>query len=156
VASKLTDTTSEIICQHVRQNMVPPPVAAQSIGITYRTFQTWMKSGASDDWTGKDTRHARFYREVCMASSDAQIKAQKRLLKSVDRVESDNLKWMLERWDSDTWGRQVTIKVQNEIRHEMAIELLGEVNEILDVESYSRVQSRLLEEGSSGKKTAAH
>jgi hypothetical protein len=62
MASKLTDTTSEIICQHVRQNMVPPPVAAQSIGVTYRTFQTWMKSGASDDWTGKNTRHARFYR----------------------------------------------------------------------------------------------
>jgi len=136
--------------------MIPPATAAQSIGITLRTFQLWMKTGSVDDWGGKDTPHARFYQEVSRAASDAQIKAQKRLLKSLDRVESDNLKWLLEKWDSETFGRQVTIKVKNEIRHEMAVELLGEVNEVLDIESYERVQSRLLQEGSPGDEAATN
>ena len=152
---RLTSANRETICDFVRKGMVPPPVAAQSIGVTYRTFQTWMKRGAADDYAGRVSEHADFYRDVCRASSDAQIRAQQRLIKSIDRVESDNLKWMLERWDSDTWGRQVTIKVQNEIREEMAVELLGEMHEVLDLEAYSRVESRLLQEGSPGDKAAA-
>jgi hypothetical protein len=136
--------------------MIPPPVAAESVGTTYRTFQSWMKRGAADDFAGVESEYARLYRDVCRAAADAQVSAQKRLLKSTDRVESDNLKWFLERWDRDTWGAQVVIKVQNEIRQAMAIELLSLVRETLDDEStYRAVESRLLEEGDRGEKGAA-
>lgn len=155
MTARLTDTNTEIICQHIRKDMIPPPVAAQSIGMTYGAFQRRMKRGAADDWAGRETAYATFYREVSRAVSDAQIKAQKRLMKSFDRVESNNLQWLLEKWDSETFGRQVTIKVKNEIRQEMAVELLGEVNEVLDLESYGLVQRRLLQESSSGEKAAA-
>jgi hypothetical protein len=104
--------------------------------------------GAADDFAGVESEYARLYREVCRAAADAQVSAQKRLLKSTDRVESDNLKWFLERWGRDTWGAQVVIKVQNEIRQQMAIEVLSLVRETLDDEpTYRAVESRLLEEG---------
>ncbi|MEM9194822.1 MAG: hypothetical protein AAGF12_36930 [Myxococcota bacterium] len=145
--ARLSDTLRDAICHLVRKDMIPPPTAAQANDVTFKTFQNWMRTGAADDWALRDTPHATFYREVSRAASDAQIRAQRRLMKSADRVESENIKWLLERWDTETYGRQVTIHVRNTIREEMALELMGQLRETLDVESYSRVESRLLSEG---------
>jgi len=135
--SKLSDTNLEIICAHVRQDMVPPEKAAASIGVTYPTFRGWLRRGEADHWGGKETAHSRFYCEVCRAVADVEIKTLKRLSRSTDRVESDNLKWMLERCDVATYGRQVTVQIRTEMKEELTVEILGKVHDALDGEDYA-------------------
>lgn len=99
--TKLNPTTQERICQAIRVGATYQ-LAAQYGGVTYKTFNEWMKAG-------EDAQKG-IYREFCEAVKKAEADAAMRWLALIDQAATMQWQaaaWKLERRYPEDYGRQV-------------------------------------------------
>jgi hypothetical protein len=93
--SKFTPETSEKILEAIRKGNYRE-VAAKYAGITFWTFNHWMKKGKAGE-----EGYAEFSQAVLDAETSAEINAIARVIASPDMKD---LRWWLERKFRDRWG----------------------------------------------------
>jgi hypothetical protein len=81
-------------------------LASESVGITYKTFNEWMKKGQTD----KSGKYRQFYQYIQKCNADAAKKCLKRLNEAAEGGNCQVYMWILERRFSEDFGRRVYIK----------------------------------------------
>jgi len=78
-------------------------LAAESAGLTYKTFNSWMNEGKNST-SGK---YYQFHNHIKKRNADAAKKLLKRLKTAVDAGNCQVCMWILERRFSEDFGRRV-------------------------------------------------
>ena len=78
-------------------------LAAESAGITYKTFNDWMNKGKTE----KSGRHNKFYKYVHKCNADGAKKLLERLNDAALAGNCQICMWILERRFSEDFGRRV-------------------------------------------------
>jgi len=78
-------------------------LAAETTGITYQTFNSWMNRGKTE----KSGKYYLFYKHIKKRNADAAKVLLERLNKAADAGNCQVCMWVLERRFSDEFGRRV-------------------------------------------------
>lgn len=143
---KLNPDMQERIIAHMKKS-VSPETAAGAEGITYRSFQNWMRRGQAEweaEWEDKEDKgvpepgtYAGFFYAIRRAQSEAKVDRIKDALdgdgQGVGNGKAKCAQWLLERTD-----RQFQPKIAMKVEQEMSV-LLDVLEAVLPFEHYTAV-----------------
>jgi transposase len=77
-------------------------LAAESAGVTYKTFNDWMNKGKTE----KSGKYYQFYKYITKCNADGALKLLERLNESAKAGNCQVCMWILERRFSEDFGRR--------------------------------------------------
>jgi len=107
--TKLTKELQQQIGENVALGMTCA-LSAASAGITYQTFNDWLKKGKNS----KSGEYFAFYNHIQKCNSDAALKCLQRLKEAVDAGDCRVAMWILERRFVKSYGRRDYRKINAE------------------------------------------
>ncbi len=100
--SKLTPDIQKKIGENIALGLTYR-LAAESAGVTYKTFNEWMNRGKTE----KSGKYYLFYKYIQKRNADAAKVLLERLNKAADAGNCQVCMWVLERRFSDDFGRRI-------------------------------------------------
>ena len=100
--SKLTPDIQKKIGENIALGLTYR-LAAESAGVTYKTFNEWMNRGKTE----KSGKYYLFYKHIQKRNADAAKVLLERLNKAADAGNCQVCMWVLERRFSDDFGRRI-------------------------------------------------
>lgn len=109
--SKLTAELTEVFCENIELGL-SYNLSCQAVGITFATFNEWMKAGAK----GKDKIFCDFYNAVRASEAACAKKCLTRIRAAAERGSLAGDMWLLERRYPADYGRKdkLDLKAQTE------------------------------------------
>jgi hypothetical protein len=109
--SKLTEELTEVFCENIELGL-SYNLSCQAVGITFATFNEWMKAGAA----GKEKRFCDFYDKVRASEATCAKNCLLRIREAAERGSLAGDMWLLERRYFADYGRKdhLNMKAQTE------------------------------------------
>jgi hypothetical protein len=104
--SKLSPDITRLIGENVALGLTYA-LAAESAGITYQTFNSWMTKGKNS----KSGRYFEFYKHIQQRNSEGALRLLERLNAAAKAGDSRICMWILERRFPENYGRRVYRKM---------------------------------------------
>jgi len=105
--SKLTEELTQVVCENIELGL-SYNLTSQAAGITFQTFNDWMKAGAA----GKDKRFCDFYDKVRASEATCARKCLERIRVAAERGSIAGDMWLLERRYAADYGRKDHVNMQ--------------------------------------------
>ena len=99
--SKLTEELTDVFCENIELGL-SYNLSCQAVGITFATFNEWMKAGAA----GKDKRFCDFYDKVRASEATCAKNCLLRIREAAERGSLAGDMWLLERRYAADYGRK--------------------------------------------------
>jgi abortive infection bacteriophage resistance protein len=99
--SKLTPDITQLIGENVALGL-PYVLAASFAGITYQTFNDWMKKGKNS----RSGEYSKFYEHIEKCNAYGAMKCLERLNKAAEAGDTRICMWILERRFPEDFGRR--------------------------------------------------
>ena len=100
--SKLTPEIQQKIGDNIALGLTYR-LAAESAGVTYKTFNDWMNKGK----IGRSGKYYQFYKHINKCNADGARKLLKRIQEVAEAGDIRICLWILERRFPDEFGRQI-------------------------------------------------
>ena len=109
--SKLTEELTDVFCENIELGL-SYNLSCQAVGITFATFNEWMKAGAA----GKDKKFCDFHDKVRASEATCAKKCLERIRAASERGSLAGDMWLLERRYPADYGRKdhLNMKAQTE------------------------------------------
>lgn len=109
--SKLTEELTDVFCENIELGL-SYNLSCQAVGITFATFNEWMKAGAA----GKDKKFCDFHDKVRASEATCAKKCLERIRAASERGSLAGDMWLLERRYPADDGRKdhLNMKAQTE------------------------------------------
>jgi hypothetical protein len=109
--SKLTEELTQVICENIELGL-SYNLTCQAAGITFETFNEWMKAGAA----GKEKKFCDFYDKVRVSEATCAKNCLTRIRAAAERGSLAGDMWLLERRYAADYGRKdhLNMKAQTE------------------------------------------
>src|ERR1035437_247308 len=137
-STKLTPELQQIIGDNVALGLTYS-LASEAVGITYKTFNSWMKRGKTE----KSGKYYQFYRYIQRQNAEGAKILLEYLIRAADAGNYQVCMWILERRFSEDFGRRVYRKmnVVSENKNENVELIVKDTDEIRSeiLEKFDRV-----------------